>query len=123
MDLINKEQIIENEKILLDAFQNCDLKILDDLIHDNAHFVYPNGLLVTKSIVMDNYRSGNSAFNSVTASEQEINFIDDTAIVVVILDLNGKYKEQLINQKFQYIRVWKLFNDKWKVIAVSGVQI
>ncbi len=117
------EQTIENEKKLLDAFQKCDLIAIDNFLHDNALFIYPNGLLLTKEIVMDNYRSGISAFSSIVTSEQVIKIIDDIATVSVVMELSGVYKDQIINNKFRYIRVWKLFNNGWKVIATSGVQL
>jgi hypothetical protein len=56
-------------------------------------------------------------------SDQVINFIDDTAIVSLDLQLKGKYFEEVIDSHFRYIRIWKLCNDKLKVIAVSGVPI
>ena len=118
-----KELIIEQEKRLLHAFENKDLAIIDELLHDDAQFVYPNGQQVTKSNVLDNYRRGNSAFNTIIASEQLITLIDDTAIVTMILELKGNYYDQQISSLFQYIRVWKLFGSDWRVIAVSGVQI
>ncbi|MBS1652564.1 MAG: nuclear transport factor 2 family protein [Bacteroidetes bacterium] len=117
------EQIKENEIKLIDAFQKCDLKLIDNFLHNNALFVYPNGLLLTKEDVMENYRSGNSAFRSIVVDDQVIKIIDDTVTVSVIMELSGKYKDQIINNKFRYIRVWKLFHNAWKVIATSGVQL
>ncbi|HSH65720.1 MAG TPA: nuclear transport factor 2 family protein [Bacteroidia bacterium] len=118
-----KEEIINCEKNLLDAFQRCDLSLIDHFLHSNAQFIYPNGLLLTKPTVLENYRSGNSAFHSIETSEQVIEIIDDTATVSMIMELKGTYKDQQINNKFRYIRVWKLMQDEWKVIATSGVQL
>lgn len=118
----SKEQIIEFEKRLLDAFGDKDIAVLNELIHEDALFVLPNGLTVTKPMVIDNYRSGNMAMTAIS-SDQKINLIDDTAIVSINLELNGKYFEQQVSSKFRYIRVWKLFGGAWKVIATSGVPI
>ncbi len=118
-----KDQIIACEKRLLDAFEQKDLSAIDELIHDDALFVYPNGLPVTKAMVMENYRSGNSTFSTIIPSDQVINFFGDTAVVSLNLELKGNYYEQLVSAAFRYIRVWKLFDGSWKVIAVSGVPI
>jgi ketosteroid isomerase-like protein len=118
-----KNQIIEKEAELLTAFQKCDLNTLDKLIHENALFVLPNGLTVTKSQVLDNYRSGNTAMTSIKASDQIISLIDNTAIVSVNLEMTGKYNDSIISQQFRYTRVWKLFIDSWKVISVSGIPL
>jgi ketosteroid isomerase-like protein len=118
-----QQQIIALEKKLLDAFANKDLQTIDELLHDSSIFVYPNGQMVTKKMVMDNYRSGNSAFTEITSSDQIINLVDDAAIVSINLELKGKYFDEIISSHFRYLRAWKLVNDKWKVIAVSGVPI
>jgi ketosteroid isomerase-like protein len=118
-----KNQIEACETSLLAAFGNKDHDIIDELIHDNALFVYPNGLPVTKAVVLENYRSGNSAFSIITASDQVIHFFDDTAVVSLNLELKGNYHEQQVSAAFRYIRVWKLFSGSWKLIAVSGVPI
>ncbi|HWY35289.1 MAG TPA: nuclear transport factor 2 family protein [Nitrosopumilaceae archaeon] len=119
----NKKQIQECEKKLLDAFGKKDLKTIDELIHDDALFVYPNGLPVTKAQVIENYRTGNSAFTTIIPGDQTINLFDDSAVVSLNLELKGNYHQELISAEFRYIRVWKLFNGKWQIIAVSGVPI
>ena len=117
----DKNQIMAMERELLDAFGSKDLKTIDDLIHADALFVYPNGLPVTKVMVVENYRSGNSAFSTIKPSDQVINCFGDCAVVSINLELTGNYHEQPVSAVFRYIRVWKLFNGSWKVIAVSGV--
>ncbi len=107
----------------MDAFQNNDLSVLDELIHESALFVLPNGLSVTKAKVLDNYQAGDTVMTSITSSDQKINFVNDTAVVSINLELKGKYFEQDVSSQFRYIRVWKSINDTWKVIATSGVPI
>lgn len=118
-----KNLITEKESELLTAFQSCDLDTLDKLIHETALFVLPNGLTVTKSKVLDNYRSGNTAMTSIKASDQIIVLIDKMAVVSVNLEMSGKYNDTIISQQFRYIRVWELIGNSWRVIAVSGVPI
>ena len=122
-EIEKQQQIIEYEKKLLNAFQTKDLIVLDELIHDSALFVLPNGLTVTKQVVLDNYRGGDTTMTSIISSDPKINLIDNTAIVSINLELKGKYFEQEISSQFRYLRVWKLFNTEWKVIATSGIQI
>ncbi len=118
-----RSHIIELEKRLLEAFSNKDVNVVDELLHDDAIFVYPNGQMVTKQNVLDNYRSGNSAFTTIVATDQVINIIDSTAVVSMNLQLRGKYYDQEISSQFKYIRVWKECSGGWKAIAVSGVPI
>lgn len=117
------DQIADLEKKLLSAFANKDLRVIEELLHDASIFTYPNGQVVTKAMVLENYRSGNSAFSIITASDEKITIIGDCAIVSLILELKGNYFEQEISSQFRYLRVWKLTDNNWKVVAVSGVPL
>jgi hypothetical protein len=116
-----KTQIAENENRLLKAMLESDTAALDKLLHDDLFFNIPNGITVTKNLDLDNYRSGSLIISSILPSDQIINIINDTAIVAVTLVLNGTYAEQSLDGKYRYLRVWKLFDDSWKVIAGSCV--
>ncbi|MCW3083506.1 MAG: hypothetical protein JWP12_872 [Bacteroidetes bacterium] len=120
---MSAEIIIEKEKVLLDAFQNKDLETLNKLIHDAAVFILPNGMQLTKKAVIENYRNGNTAMTVLVSSDQTINILGDTAVVSFILHLKGNSIGNIIDAKFRYIRVWKLFDGTWKAIAVSGVAL
>lgn len=54
---------------------------------------------------------------------QIINRLEDVATVAATIDLNGQYGNQIIDEKFRYLRVWKLFGNSWKLIAGSGFSI
>jgi len=119
----NRNNIMACEAKLLAAFRDNDLSVLDRLIHKDSLWVLPNGSTVTKTIILQNYRLGNTVMQSLIPSDQILNFIDDTAIVSFTLAVKGKYFDQSLNSRFRYIRVWKLFNNDWLVIANSGLQV
>lgn len=70
--LLNK-QIQECEERLLNAFLTNDYKVIEEMLHDDALFVYPNGLPLTKQNVIENYKTGNSAFSTISPNKQIIN--------------------------------------------------
>jgi hypothetical protein len=72
---------------------------------------------------IENYNSGIMTVYDIYTSDQTINTIDNISTVVVTVYLKAKYADQIIDGKFRYLRVWKLFNNSWKVIAGSGFQI
>ncbi len=117
------EQIIECEKRLLEAMKRGDIKVLDELLHDNLIFNIPTGQTITKSMDIENYQSGIMTVSEILVSDQIIKSIDDISTVSVTLYLKAKYGDYLIDGKFRYLRVWKLSNNSWKVIAGSGFQI
>jgi hypothetical protein len=117
------EQIIECENRLLEALKTGDIKVLNELLHDNLIFNIPTGQTITKGMDIENYRLGILTVSEILTTDQIIKSIGDISTVAVTLDLKGKYADQIIDGKFRYLRVWKLFDNSWKVIAGSGFQI
>ncbi|WP_293788643.1 nuclear transport factor 2 family protein [uncultured Pedobacter sp.] len=117
------EQIILQEDSLLKAIKHGDVENLDRLLHEDLLFTLPNGVTITKAMDMENYTSGNMVVNTIMPSEQLINLIGDTAVVSVKIELNAVYHSQAVEGTFRYLRIWKLFDREWKVIAGSCVTL
>lgn len=121
--MTKEEQIIDCENRLLDAIRNGDIDTLDALLHDSLIFNIPTGQTITKIVDIENYRLGIMTVNEILATDQTIMIIEDSSVVAVTIHLKSKYAGQIIDGKFRYLRVWKLFDKSWKVIAGSGFQI
>jgi len=119
----SKDFIIKVEQEILNAMKNCDVKKLDELLHEKLLFNIPNGQTITKTMDLETYSSGNMTINEIKSSEQEINLIGENAIVSVTLEMRGKYLDYSLDGKYKILRVWKLLNDQWKVIAGSSSKI
>lgn len=116
-------QVSENEKRLLAAIKNNDLVVLDELLHEHLLFMVPDGLIVTKALDLEAHGSGNMNIETISAIEEQVNIIGDTAVVTVIITLKGNIFNQPVAGRFRYIRTWKLFEDKWKIIAGGCIQL
>lgn len=118
-----EDEITSCELRLLEAFTRNDLGILDALIDDRCRFLLPNARVVSKSTVIENYRSGRTTIASVNVSERMIHVADDVATVSLIQELKGRSYETSFNARFRYLRVWKRLGSTWKVIATAGIEI
>lgn len=121
--MTQEEQIIGCENKLLDALRNGDIYALDELLHDSLIFNIPTGQTITKEMDIENYRSGNMTIYDLSTTDQIIKTNENISTVVVTIHLKAKYADLLIDGKFRYLRVWKLFTNSWKIIAGSGFQI
>jgi ketosteroid isomerase-like protein len=115
--------ILDYENRLLNAMRASDIKSLDELLHDDLIFNIPTGQTITKSMDIENYQSGIMKVSEIIAIDQTIQSFDGVYTVAVTLHLKAKYADQMVDGKFRYLRVWKLFGNSWKVIAGSGFQI
>jgi hypothetical protein len=111
------------EKILLQAISDNNVDLLDKLLHNDLLFVNPLGQVITKAMDMANYISGQVTIENLEASDQAIHLIDNTAVVAVKVKLKGKYLEHILDESFQYIRVWIEQEDSWKIIAGSAIKL
>jgi hypothetical protein len=114
---------IENcEQMLLQAIKENNINVLDKLLHSDLLFVNPLGQVVTKEMDMANYMSGQVTIEQVEASEQTVHLIDNTAVVTVKVKLKGKYLGHILDESFQYLRVWIQQQDGWKIIGGSAIR-
>ncbi|MHC5763458.1 nuclear transport factor 2 family protein [Nostoc sp.] len=123
MDATHKAQVIDNEKKLLLAMKTNNVELLDQLLHDELLFNGPSGETATKAMDLENYRSGNINLHTLESSDLMLNMVADDIVVAVTVEILGNYLGQEIDGKFRYLRVWKLFENNWKVIAGSVVTL
>jgi ketosteroid isomerase-like protein len=120
---IRKEEIIELEQKLIKGISASDIQFLNDILHDDLLFIAPNGNVITKEMDLTSHKSGEMEVKKIIPIIEAINIIDDCAIVVIVYDTKGKMLGNPIQGRFRYIRIWKRFNDGFKVIAGSCFDI
>lgn len=123
MNTIEKNSIEELENQLLDAMLNANVETLNRLIHPDLLFNSAMWQTITKEMDLESYRSGLMIVNSITASHQQINIIEDTAVVAVTIDINAKYGVQDISGKVRFLRVWKKIESRYQIIAGSSIML
>lgn len=121
--MTQNEQIVACENRLLAAMKMSDIGVLEELLDDKLIFNIPSGQTITKSMDLENYKLGIMSVTEIKATDQIIICFDTISTVAVTLYLKGKYGENIIDGKFRYLRVWKLVDTSWKVIAGSGFPI
>lgn len=123
MDPTHEAQVIARENELLRAMTTSDVELLDDLLHDDLLFNGPDGATATKAADLANYRSGNIHLRRAESSDHALSTIGDVVVVAVTVQLEGSYLDQAIDGRFRYLRIWKQFENKWRVIAGSVVAL
>ncbi len=107
--MTDTQHILELEAQLLKAVKNHDIEILDSVLHDDLLFNGPDGQTYTKAQDLEMHRSGAMVVNSISASDETIHLIDDTAIVAVTIETTGNIGDFAMDGQYRYLRVWKAF--------------
>ncbi len=115
------QEISKLEERLNQAILNSDVQTLDQLMHDDLVFVNHLGMKLSKMEDLAPHIHGDLKITRLELSAQHIHsFGKDTFIVVVSKQIEGNYLEKSFEGKFRFMRIWKLSDKQWKVIAVSS---
>ncbi|WP_293299841.1 nuclear transport factor 2 family protein [Pedobacter sp. UBA4863] len=117
------EEILLQEENLRNAIMHGDVQALDILLHDDLLFVLPGGQVVTKKIDLDTYRDGRLKISAFVPAVETLNIIEDTAVIQLIVGLEGEYDGAAFKQQFRYVRFWKKLEDGIRVIGGSGTAL
>ncbi len=121
--LLTKNSILAQEEKLYSAIKDGNINLLDELLHQDLLFIVPSGEVITKKIDLDTYRDGKLKISELLPTAENLNIIDDVAVVTVIMEIKGEFAQAPFEAKYRYIRFWKQFDDGLKVIGGSGIAI
>lgn len=120
---ITRAEITDLENTLLEAIKQSDISVLEKILHDDLLFMVPGGNVITKGLDLASHRAGEMVVEEIIPTIEQINIIEDTAVVTVVYDSKGSMLGNKIEGKFRYIRFWKKFPDGFKVIGGSCTQL
>lgn len=120
---IDKIDIEKMEYRLIDGIKNSDLDFLEKVMHNDLLGIAPNGEIINKEIDLASHRAGSMIVEELTPEINDIQIIDDTAIVIVTYDTKGTMLGTPIEGRFKYNRVWKKFDNEVKIISVSCMKV
>ena len=113
------EQIADAEHRLVAAQRIGDVEALEKLLHDDLLFIGPSGTVFTKAMDLESHRTGAMIVEKMEPTVEQIHVIGDNAVTIVRSEVAGKVGTSRMDGVIRYIRVWKLDNGSWKVIAGS----
>lgn len=121
--MIKKHEILALEEVLYEAMKTRNTDVLDSLLHEDLLFIVPGGKTITKEMDLNSYREGSLKLQELTSKIEELNIVDDMAILTLFIDLKGHYNGESFEAKYKYIRFWKKFPEGIKIVGGSGITI
>lgn len=120
---LTENSILEQEKKLYKAIKYGNITALDQLLHDDLLFILPSGETITKQIDLDTYRDGALKVDELLPEIENLNIIDDMAVITLTMKLKGKFNDVPFEANYRYIRFWRQFRDGIKVVGGSGMAV
>ena len=118
---MNIDKIAKLEKELETAMLSSDVEKLDKLLDEKLVFTNHIGQQTSKQMDLEAHRSGFIKIDSISQSNQLINFFDNIAIVTVLSEICGLFGEVHSTAEFHFTRVWqKSLNEEYKLIAAHS---
>lgn len=121
--MVTKNEILNLENKLYKAMKSRDTEVLDNLLHTDLLFIIPDGQTITKEMDLQSYHKGNLKLAEITPKVEELNIIEDLAIITLQMELKGDYNNEPFEAKYRYIRFWKKFPEGIKVVGGSAIAI
>jgi ketosteroid isomerase-like protein len=121
--MITKDEILNLENTLYEAIKNSDTEVLDKLLHADLLFLVPSGQTINKEMDLQTYREGNLKVKEIIPKVEELNIIEDLAVITLQMKLKGNYNNEPFEAQYRYIRFWKKFPEGIKVVGGSGIAI
>lgn len=117
------EQIKQLEQRLLEAMRTSNVQTLEALLSDELVFVDHTGNVVGKQTDLNAHASGSIRIDSLQASEQTIRIYRDTAVVSVLLKIQGLFFGHPSEGTFRFSRVWVKEEDVWRIVAGHSTMV
>ena len=113
------DAIRQAEARLREAMLTSDVAELDALIDDQLVFIGPDGGVYHKADDLALYRSGTQQITRNEALEFQVVPHGDTAIALVLTQLEGRINGQPFAGRYRYLRTWIRGTRGWQIIAGS----
>lgn len=120
---MTKNEILNLESRLYSAIKEGNIQVLDELLHEDLLFIVPSGEVITKGIDLNTYRDGSLKIQGLTPNVEQLNIIDNLAVITLTMVIKGYYNGEPFEAKYRYIRFWKESSEGIKVVGGSGTQI
>jgi ketosteroid isomerase-like protein len=122
-DLNKKALIIELEEKLASAHLTLDLEAISELLHDDYLIVQPGGVLETKQMVLNSYRSAEREWQEANVADLQVNIHDSMARVTGVWKAKGKNKEEEFSYQARFISIWIDEGNGWKNISYCSSEM
>lgn len=119
-----KQRLLENIELRrFEAMTKTDIGFLQNVLSDDLTYTHSNGLFETKTVHLDNIRSGNLIYKTMQPESMKIQVYGKTAVITGFVNVTGLLKDKEFNLRLRYTDVYVRKKGKWKLVAWQSLKI
>jgi Domain of unknown function (DUF4440) len=103
------------------ALLTNDVAALDQVLHEDVHFIGPDGATIDKATDLEGHRSEAFTLTAVDELDRQVQVIEGVGITRTTLHLLGATREQqAVDVVLAYTRTWVPSTRGWLIISAHG---
>jgi Domain of unknown function (DUF4440) len=105
------------------ALLTNDVAALDQVLHEDVHFIGPDGATIDKATDLEAHRSEAFTLTAVDELDRQVQVIEGVGITRTTLHLLGATRDQrAVDVVLAYTRTWVPSTHGWLIISAHGSQ-
>ncbi len=117
------QEIIDFRNRYIEAEENRDGAYMQKIFADDFYALNPQGQLLDKSQQIANLLRPDRTFRLSPATEVQVHFHDNTAIMWERVTVDGTDKGRHFGGDFRFVRVFVKDHGAWKVVLAQGAPV
>jgi ketosteroid isomerase-like protein len=117
VSMSQEKEILALEDVRFKAMVSADVKLLEELMHDDLIYTHSSAVVDTKASYLESLRSGKTRYKSQKRLEERVRLCGDCALVTgraeMEAEVNGVHKVL----RLRYLDAWTKTPQGWKFIA------
>jgi hypothetical protein len=120
----NVEQNLKHiEQELLDSILKGDASVSDRYLSDNYVFTGPDAVVVDKTRMLADLKSGDLKIESSTPEDMKVQVYGNVAVVTYGSTDKGTYKGKDLSGKYRWMDVFVKQKGHWQLVAGQGTPV
>lgn len=117
------KEILALEDVRFKAMVSGDVKLLDELLHEDMIYTHSSAVVDTKASYLESIRSGKTRYKSQKRFEERVRLCGDCALVTGRAEMEAEVNGVQKTLRLRYLDAWTKTPLGWKFIAWQSTSL
>jgi ketosteroid isomerase-like protein len=117
------KEILALEDVRFKAMVSGDVKLLDELSHEDMIYTHSSAVVDTKASYLEALRSGKTRYKSQKRFEERVRLCGECALVTGRAEMEAEVNGVQKTLRLRYLDVWTKTPQGWKFVAWQSTSL